>query len=188
MGSGGVEQTHGRAVAGEGGYRPSPSTGIVASMRRNLPAAEALRSVLEAARPLPAERVPIAAAQGRVLAEAIVSGRTLPPADCSAMDGYAVRAADLGAASAASPRALAVRFEVAAGGTASAAIGAGEAARIFTGAPLPPGADTVVRQEDTRRDGDRALFVAGEERGAVCGSAVLADGRKAGKRASLCGR
>lgn len=165
MGSGGVEETHGRAATGEGGYRPAPRTGIVASMRRNLPAAEALRSVLEAARPLPAERVPVAAAQGRVLAEAIVSGRTLPPADCSAMDGYAVQAADLAGATAAAPRALAVRFEVAAGGAASAAIGAGEAARIFTGAPLPPGADTVVRQEDTRRESERVLVEVAPPRG-----------------------
>lgn len=123
-------------------------------MRRNLSAAEALAAVLESAQPLPAEHVPAATATGRILAEEIVSGRTLPPADCSAMDGYALRAGDLAGASAAAPRTLSVRFEVAAGGGASAAVGPGEAARIFTGAPLPPGADTVVRQEDTERRGD----------------------------------
>ncbi|MCC6642321.1 MAG: molybdopterin molybdotransferase MoeA, partial [Deltaproteobacteria bacterium] len=126
-------------------------------MRRGLSAADALRTVLAAAQPMPPERVPIEAASGRVLAEEVLSSVTLPPADCSAMDGYAVRAADLEGASAALPRALEVRFEVAAGAAPPGAIGPGEAARIFTGAPLPPGADAVVRQEETSREGDRVL-------------------------------
>lgn len=113
--------------------------------------------MLAAARPLPPERVPIQAGAGRVLAEAVLSSVTLPPADCSAMDGYAVRAADLEGASAADPRALEVRFEVAAGAAPAGAIGPGEAARIFTGAALPPGADAVVRQEETSREGARVL-------------------------------
>jgi len=100
--------------------------------------------VLEAATALPFERVPIAVAAGRVLGESILSARTLPPADCSAMDGYAARAADIEGASAGSPRALEVRFEVAAGASAAGSIGSGQAARIFTGAPMPPGADVVV--------------------------------------------
>ncbi len=101
--------------------------------------------MLEQARPLAPEIVPFEAALGRVLAESVRSGRTLPPADCSAMDGYAVRGADVARAGAL----LRVVYEVAAGGQAPRELGAGEAARIFTGAPVPPGADTVVRQEDT---------------------------------------
>jgi len=71
------------------------------------------------------------------------------------MDGYAVRAADLAQASAAVPLELPVVYEVAAGGQSPRALAVGEAARIFTGAPVPPGADTVVRQEDTEQEGDR---------------------------------
>lgn len=126
-------------------------------MRRNLSASDALETVLAAARPMPPERVAIQAAAGRVLAEPVYSAVTLPPADCSAMDGYAVRSADLTGASPDRPRPLDVRFEVAAGAAPAGAIGPGEAARIFTGAPLPPGADAVVRQEETTRDGVRVL-------------------------------
>jgi molybdopterin molybdotransferase len=76
------------------------------------------------------------------------------------MDGYAVRRADLAGAGAGSPVELAVAYEVAAGGRALRALGAGEAARIFTGAPLPEGADAVVRQEDTRAgSGQRVGFL-----------------------------
>ena len=118
-------------------------------MRTGIPLAEARRLVMDDAVPLPAERVPAETALGRVLAEDVASPRTLPPADVSAMDGYAVRAADLGGATEARPAALALAYEVRAGGGAPRPLAAGEAARIFTGAPLPPGADTVVRQEDT---------------------------------------
>jgi len=123
-------------------------------MRTDLPAAEALRTVLEAAAPLPPETCATAAALGRVLAETVRAGRTLPPWDVSAMDGYAVRAADLAGA----PAALPVAFEAAAGGDRARVLAPGTAARIFTGAPLPPGADTVVRQEDVERDGDQVRF------------------------------
>jgi molybdopterin molybdotransferase len=126
-------------------------------MRSGLSASEACELVLEAAQVLALEHVPLAAAAGRVLGESILSTRTLPPADCAAMDGYAVRAADLAGASRTGPRALDVRFEVAAGGVSSRSVGAGEAARIFTGAPVPPGADAIVRQEDTERLGSRVL-------------------------------
>jgi molybdopterin molybdotransferase len=118
-------------------------------MRTDLPAAEALAIVLEAVRVLPAETCGTAEALGRVLAEPVCAGRTLPPWDVSAMDGYALRAADVRAA----PVTLSVAFEVAAGGDRSRPLPPGSAARIFTGAPLPPGADTVVRQEDVVRDG-----------------------------------
>jgi molybdopterin molybdotransferase len=123
-------------------------------MRTGVSVEEARAIVLEAVSPLEAERVPAALALGRILAEPIASTRTLPPADCSAMDGYAVRAADLAAASEAAPVALPVVFEVAAGGRGSRPLRAGEAARIFTGAPIPDGADTVVMQEHvTAEDG-----------------------------------
>jgi molybdopterin molybdotransferase len=131
-------------------------------MRTDLPAAEAQRLVLEAVAPLPSETCATAHALGRVLAEPVRAGRTLPPWDVSAMDGYAVRAAEASSA----PTALRVAFEVAAGGDRARALGPGEAARIFTGAPIPPGADAVVRQEDTERDGSqvrvRVAVAAGE--------------------------
>jgi molybdopterin molybdotransferase len=124
-------------------------------MRESLSVAEAQALVLEETPLLGVESVPAAEALGRVLAEPVASLRAIPPADNSAMDGYAVRAADLAGASRESPVGLPVVFEVAAGGDASRALEAGEAARIFTGAPLPAGADSVVRQEDTERDGER---------------------------------
>ncbi len=129
------------------------------SQKTGIEVAEARRLVMDEAAPLGAEIVPTAQALGRVLAEPVVSGRTLPPADVSAMDGYAVRSADLiGADSDSSPE-LAVVYEVAAGGQGGAPLRAGQAARIFTGAPVPAGADTVVRQEDCelREDGVRIL-------------------------------
>lgn len=121
-------------------------------MRHGVSIDEARRLVLDAAHPLPAELCAAADALGRVLAEPVISGRMLPPADCSAMDGYVVRAADLAGASPERPVALPVAYEVPAGGAASPPLPPGHAARIFTGAALPPGADTVVRQEDTERE------------------------------------
>lgn len=100
---------------------------------------------------LPGERVPIDAALGRVLAEDLIATRMLPPFDNSAMDGYAVRAADLDAAESAGLR---VVGEARAGAGELPELQPGTAVRIFTGAPLPPGADTVVIQEVTRRQGD----------------------------------
>jgi len=117
-------------------------------MRQGIAVDEAQTIVLEAARPLGAETLPVADALGRVLAEPVVATRTLPPEDNSAMDGYAVRAADVAGAGAQRPVSLPVVYEVPAGGHAPRALEPGEAARILTGAPLPPGADAVVRQED----------------------------------------
>jgi len=131
-------------------------------MREGLSVAEAQKIILEAAAPLGAETVPSADGLGRALAEAVVSGRTLPPEDNSAMDGYAVRAADL----ATPPVALPVVYEVPAGVHAPRPLERGEAARILTGAPLPPGADAVVRQEDTEREGATVRFVISPEPGA----------------------
>ena len=112
--------------------------------------AQALDHVLAHAVPLDAEHAPLAEAAGRVLAEALKSRRTQPPADVSAMDGYAVRAADVAGA----PVRLKVIGEVPAGKPFNTRIGPGEAARIFTGGFVPDGADAIVVQEQTRRDGD----------------------------------
>jgi molybdopterin molybdotransferase len=134
-------------------------------MRTGIEVEEARRLVLEGAAPLPAETVATADALGRVLAAPVVSGRTLPPADCSAMDGYAVRAADVAGATAAVPRRLCVAFEVPAGGRAPRALGPGEAARIFTGAALPAGADSIVMQEDAAAEDGEVAFTAPPPRG-----------------------
>jgi molybdopterin molybdotransferase len=119
--------------------------------------AAALRAILDAAPLLPPETVPVGEALGRVLALPVSSTRNLPPADNSAMDGYAVRRSDLAGASDASPIALPVVQEIAAGAAGDRPLDPGTAARIFTGAPLPPGADAVVRQEDTERQGERVV-------------------------------
>src|SRR5665647_2702457 len=113
--------------------------------------AEALQRVLADARALPAETVPLHQALGRVLAEDLVALRTQPPAALSAMDGYAVRAADV----ANGPATLALIGEVAAGHPFEGTVGPGQAARIFTGGVMPDGADTVVVQELTTREENR---------------------------------
>lgn len=142
-------------------YHRGFRVGTLPAVREGITPAEALSCVLDAAPVLAPERVGAAEALGRVLAEQVVSERCLPPADNSAMDGYAVRAAELRGASAEQPVKLPVVFEMAAGATPDTPLPQGSAARIFTGAPLPPGADAVVRQEDTRRDGEQ-VFVAVE--------------------------
>jgi molybdopterin molybdotransferase len=115
-----------------------------------LSVAEALKRVLEHAAPLPAEEVPLSEAAGLVLAYAVRARRTQPPADVSAMDGYAVRSSDVANA----PVKLTVVGEVAAGRPFAQSVGPGEAARIFTGGVMPDGADTIVIQEHAKRDGD----------------------------------
>jgi molybdopterin molybdotransferase len=110
-----------------------------------MPVADALSAVLAGAEPLPEEMVALDAAHHRVLARDVAALRTQPPQAMSAMDGYAVRAAD---ASAVAAR-LKVIGEVAAGRPFEKAIGAGEAVRIFTGGAIPEGADAVIIQEDT---------------------------------------
>ena len=99
--------------------------------------------------PLPVESVPLSEALGRVLAEDIVSPLALPAWDNSSMDGYAVRSADVIGATASSPRELRVVATVAAGTATDRRVGPGEAIRIMTGGPVPAGADSVVRVEDT---------------------------------------
>jgi molybdopterin molybdotransferase len=115
-----------------------------------LSVADALALVLADAAPLPAEPAALIDAYGRVLAGDLKALRTQPPTDVSAMDGYAVRAADIATA----PAHLTVVGEVAAGRPFDREIGPGEAARIFTGGVMPRGTDTVVIQEVTMRDGD----------------------------------
>lgn len=114
---------------------------------------EALRLLSETARPCANQRVPIAKAAGRVLAEIVTARVDSPPADCSAMDGYAVREADV-------PGTLRVAGESFAGNGFTGAMEPGCCVRIFTGAPLPPGADKVIVQEAVDRRDDRALIPA----------------------------
>ena len=102
--------------------------------------------LLALAGPLPLERVPVADALGRYLGESLLARRTQPPADLSAMDGYAMRSADL-------PGPWRVIGESAAGHPFAGTLGAGEAVRIATGALLPAGADMVLMQEDAGRSG-----------------------------------
>ncbi|MGH2955323.1 MAG: molybdopterin molybdotransferase MoeA, partial [Solirubrobacterales bacterium] len=112
---------------------------------------EARRLVLERAAPLgDVERLSLADALGRVLAEPVESADPVPGFDNSAMDGYAVRASDTSGAAADRPAELAVVDESRAGRPAARGLGAGEAIAISTGAMVPEGADAVVRVEDTR--------------------------------------
>lgn len=111
-----------------------------------VPMETALERLLEDAGPLGSERVSLALAYDRVLAEPVRAARSQPPFDASAMDGYAARGTDVGTAGAQ----LAVIGEIAAGSTFSGTVGKGECVRIFTGAPLPAGADTVVIQENVK--------------------------------------
>lgn len=119
-----------------------------------MPVADALAKVLEDAGPLDGETVDLADACGRVLAEDLPARRTQPPADVSAMDGYAVRAADVTRR----PVTLRVIGEIAAGRPFPGRVEAGTAARIFTGGVVPEGADTVIIQEDTQRHGDDVVI------------------------------
>jgi len=116
-----------------------------------LPVEQALSRILEALRPLPSEVVALSDALGRVTAAPIRARRTQPPAAMSAMDGYAVRGADVATV----PATLTQVGTSAAGAGYRGTVGAGECVRIFTGAPLPEGADAIVIQEDTTVDGDQ---------------------------------
>jgi molybdopterin molybdotransferase len=100
-------------------------------------------------------------AVGRTLAEDVNADMSVPPWDNSAMDGFAVRAADIAAADPASPVVLRVVADLPAGQAPGRAVREGEAIRIMTGAPIPPEADTVVRFEDTRSDGDAVEILVG---------------------------
>ncbi|MEW5985272.1 MAG: gephyrin-like molybdotransferase Glp, partial [Chloroflexota bacterium] len=121
---------------------------------------QALAAVLAGVSVLPAERVPLLEALGRVLAEPVVARDNLPPFANSSMDGYAVRAADVAQATSQGPARLQVLADIAAGVAPNVTLTKGTAARIMTGAPLPAGADAVVPVEDTDepwRDPQRRL-------------------------------
>ncbi|HET9950030.1 MAG TPA: gephyrin-like molybdotransferase Glp [Longimicrobiales bacterium] len=126
---------------------------------------EALAIVLGAASPLEREEVGLEACLGLALGEDVIAGATLPPWDNSAMDGYAARVADVRGASASSPVTLEVVGEVRAGSAARPGVGPGQAVRIMTGAPLPPGADCVVRVEDTDREREPGRVRIASDRG-----------------------
>jgi len=129
-----------------------------------LPVAEAERLISARVDPVSGrEAVPLRAALGRVLAENIVAPVNLPPFDNSAVDGYAVRGADIDAAR---EQRLTIVDRVAAGHAATHPVKPAEAVRIFTGAPMPPGADTVFMQEDCRIDGAQVIVPPGLPRGA----------------------
>jgi molybdopterin molybdotransferase len=123
---------------------------------------EALEAILSGVKPLETEQVEIVGALGRVLGESIVSRREIPPWDNSSMDGYAVRAED----TARGATELEVVGRIEAGELSSVTLRAGQAMRIFTGAPMPHGADAVVPQEDVDADGDRVKVRCAVERGA----------------------
>ncbi len=129
-----------------------------------LPIAEAERLIGEGVAPVSGrETVPLLQAPGRVLAHDIVAPFDLPPFDNSAVDGYAVRAEDLVGVG---ETRLAIVDRVTAGHAAKDSLKASEAIRIFTGAPMPAGADTVFMQEDCRVDGSTVIVPAGLRRGA----------------------
>ena len=154
-----------------------------------LSAAEAARRILDEVRRQPALRMPLDDALDAVLAETVISPLDIPAWTNSAMDGYAARGADVQGASEERPVRLAVVEHIPAGRFPTRAIGPGECARIFTGAPLPEGADTVIRQEDTDlgaevvaivRDRDVGVNIrrAGED--IRRGQTVLAEGSELG--------
>lgn len=117
---------------------------------------EALAYILDHIEPLPAEEVALLDGLDRILAEDVVANIDIPPFRNSAMDGYAVRAGDTAGAGPDTPVTLRVVEDVAAGSVPQVAIGPGTAARIMTGAPMPPGADAVVRFEETSEGRDTA--------------------------------
>ncbi|QIG46713.1 molybdopterin molybdotransferase MoeA [Nordella sp. HKS 07] len=151
----------------------------------------ALRTGLFLARPVQeVERLPLDQAHGRVLAEALRSGVALPHFDNSAMDGYAIRSADLLGEG---PWRLPIAGRVAAGDAGDAAPPAGTALRIFTGAPIPPGCDAVIMQEMARSQGRIIQIDRRPERGEnirragedlVVGAELLPAGRRIGPRAA----
>lgn len=121
---------------------------------------EARERIMGRVAPLPRECVPLLAAQRRHAASAVVATVALPGFDNSQVDGYALRSGDAVAGAH-----LSVVAEYAAGGSSNAEVTPGSAIRIFTGAPIPLGADAVIMQEDVRRDGEHIRLNAGVEAG-----------------------
>src|SRR5262249_28973067 len=148
---------------------------------------EALKRVLAGVEPTNVESVPVEAAHTRTLAEPLAALLTQPPFSASAMDGFAVRTSDVIEL----PATLTVIGVGAAGHPFLGSVGAGQSVRIFTGAPLPPGADAVVIQENTRSTGASVVVMEGtpeaehvRPRGFdFCeGEVLLAPGRRLGAR------
>lgn len=146
---------------------------------------EAVEQILSRVEPLPTEWVDLQATLGRVLGEPVISRREIPPWPNSSMDGYALRSEDAQAANAP----LRVVLQIPAGTMPSRMVGPGEAARIFTGAPMPPGADAVIPQEEVRVEGDRIVatrpvragdFVRAAGEDVQVGEALLEPGRMIG--------
>jgi molybdopterin molybdotransferase len=144
---------------------------------------EAIARMTSGVEPLPAESVPLEEAQGRTLASDVAATLTQPPFAVSAMDGYAVRSAD----TAAPPARLAVTGESSAGHGFTGRLAPGQAVRVFTGAPLPEGADAVMMQERARRDGGCVEILEAVPQGSFIrpkgfdfreGDALLRTGRK----------
>lgn len=157
-------------------HRPARPTDVIA-------VADALALVLAGVHPVATEIVSLAAAHGRVLAADVCARRTQPPRAVSAMDGYAVRAADV----ASPPATLRVIGAAAAGAAFGGRIGAGEAVRIFTGAAVPDGADAIVIQEHATADASRVVvgtpaapgrFIRAAGLDFAAGEALLAAGRR----------
>ena len=122
-----------------------------------IPVQEALDKILSKIQFKGVEKIPLDQALGRVMAEDVVSRINNPPLDNSAMDGYAVIAEDIQSATPENPVKLEMVEEIAAGYTAKGTLKPGQTMRIMTGAPIPPGADAVLMQEDTQKDGDSIL-------------------------------
>jgi molybdopterin molybdotransferase len=122
--------------------------------------ADAIDQILQTISPLGLERVNILNALGRVLGEDVTAGRNIPPIDNSAMDGYALRFQDTTGASPQHPVLLDVIEDIPAGAIPQHSIAAGQSSRIMTGAPLPEGADAVLKMEDTEKDGLKIKIMA----------------------------
>lgn len=122
---------------------------------------QTLEQILRNIVPLASLRLPLAEASGRIAAESQTARCDLPPFDNSAMDGYAVLSADVRHASGTSPVTLKLAGRTAAGQAPATSLKPGECLRIFTGAPMPQGADAVVMQEDTTADGDSVQVLDG---------------------------
>jgi len=147
---------------------------------------KALKTILVHFRPLGLETVNILEARARIIGENIVAPRNIPSAANSAMDGYAVCHADVKNL----PATLKIIEDIPAGKIARKKVNRGEAARIMTGAVIPRGADTVIRQEDTQKDGKTVIIFAGAKKGdniRLAGEDVR-KGEKVIRKATFCGR
>lgn len=142
--------------------------------------AAAAQLLLAHTRPVSTERVPLAAASGRILAEPITADRPSPPSDVSAMDGFAVRIAEVPT----SERPIRVAGEIRIG-AAPPALPKGQALRIVTGAPVPDGADAVIPREHVREEGDRIVVFPGVAEGLKPNASIRRQGENAPAGAAI---